>query len=89
MRDPLKPKKNKVAGSEKRKNAPVTEKKTARTADGHYLRFISKMLDEMEKFPEMENFYTIKDSAPTHRPEDNIDGKIERRGYRSIRLLSS
>jgi transposase len=50
------------------------------------MRFISKMFDEMDKLPGIENFYIIMDGAPIHRPEDYIDGMIERRGYRSICL---
>jgi putative N-acetylmannosamine-6-phosphate epimerase len=42
------------------------------------MRIISKMLDEMDKFPEMENFYIVMDNTPIHRPEDDIDGMIER-----------
>jgi transposase len=86
VREPLKSKKIKVAGGKKKKNAPATEKKTTGTTAGHYMRFISKMLNEMDKFPEMENFYIIMDNAPIHKPEDDIDGMIERRGYRSVRL---
>jgi hypothetical protein len=86
VREPLKSKKIKVTGGNKRKNTPATEKKTTGTTAGHYMRFISKMLNEMDKFSEMENFYIIMDNASIHKPEDDIDGIIERRGYRSVRL---
>jgi hypothetical protein len=77
VREPLKSKKIKVAGGKERNNAPAAEKKTTGTTAGHYMRFISKMLNEMDKFPEMENFYVIVDNAPIHKSEDDIDGMIE------------
>ena len=55
IREPLKPKKIKIAGGRKRK-APAGKKMTKGTVAGHYMRFICKRLDEMDKFPENERF---------------------------------
>lgn len=55
------------------------------TVTGHYMRFISKTLDEMDKFPEMNNFYIMMDNAPIHTSQD-ITNMIEARGYRAIYL---
>jgi transposase len=34
------------------------------------LRFVSKTLDEMGKFPEMKGFYLIMDNAPIHTSKE-------------------
>lgn len=87
VNEPLKPKKIKVSSSRKRKNAPAIKKKITGTNTDHYMRLVFEMLDEMDKFPEMESFYIIMDNATIHRLGDGIDGTIERRGYRIIHLL--
>jgi hypothetical protein len=81
---PLKPKKIKIAGGRKRK-APAGKKTTKGTVTGHYMRFISKTLDEMDKFPEMKGFYIVMDNAPIHTSQD-ITTMIEARGYKAIYL---
>lgn len=55
IREPLKPKKIKLAGGRKRKS-PVGKKMPKRTVTGHYMRFIAKTLDEMDKVLEMKGF---------------------------------
>lgn len=84
IREPLKPKRVKVDGSQKRKK-PVAKPLRKGTVTGHYARFISKTLDEMDKFPEMKNFYIVMDNAPIHT-SDSIKNLIEARGYRAIYL---
>lgn len=81
---PLKLKKVKVDGSRKRKK-PLVKKMTKGTVTGHYMKFISKMLDEMDKFLELRSFYVVMDNAPIHTSED-ITRSIEARGYRAIYL---
>lgn len=49
------------------------------------MRFVSKTLDEMDKFPEMTNFYIVMDNAPIHTSHE-ITRMIEARGYRAIYL---
>ncbi|GAA5811717.1 hypothetical protein MFLAVUS_005158 [Mucor flavus] len=76
-REPLKPKKVKVDGSRKRKK-PLSKASRKGTVTGYYMRFISKTLDEMDKFPEMRNFYIIMDNAQIHT-SDIITSLIEMR----------
>lgn len=45
----------------------------------------SKTLDEMDKFPEMRNFYIVMDNVPIYTSQD-ITNLIETRGYRAIYL---
>ncbi|KAG1455878.1 hypothetical protein G6F46_004385 [Rhizopus delemar] len=84
IREPLKPKKIKVDGGRQRKK-PVVKKKAKGTVTGHYRMFISKNLDEMDKFPELRNFYVVMNNALIHISED-ITQLIEARGYRAIDL---
>lgn len=84
IREPLKPKKIKIAGGRKRK-APAGKKTTKGTVTGHYMRFISKTLDEMGKFPEMKDFYIVMDNAPIHTSQD-ITTIIKARSYKAIYL---
>ncbi|KAG1441279.1 hypothetical protein G6F56_011556 [Rhizopus delemar] len=84
IRVPLKPKRLKVDGAKKRKKTPAT-KQSKGTVTGHYLRFISKALDEMDKFPDMKNFYIVMNNVPIHTSKD-ITIMIESRGYRAIYL---
>lgn len=86
IREPLKPKKVKIDGGRKRKK-PAAKKKPKGTVTGHYTRFISKTLDEMDRFSEMNNFYINMDNAPIHTSQD-ITNMIEARGYRAIYLPS-
>lgn len=55
------------------------------TVAGHYSRFLSKMMDEMDRFPEMTNHYIVMDNAPIHGNKE-IEEIIEERGYRSVYL---
>jgi hypothetical protein len=75
----------KIDGGSKRKRQendskkkPVKKGSTA----GHYERFVSNLLDEMDKFSEMLSFYIVMDNAPIHAP--TVDEMIKRRGYRGI-----
>jgi len=65
VREPLKPKKIKIAGGRNRK-PPVCKKMPKGTVTGPYMRFVAKTLDEMDKFPEMKGHYLIMDSAPIY-----------------------
>ncbi|KAG0929919.1 hypothetical protein G6F57_012241 [Rhizopus arrhizus] len=85
IREPLKSKKVKVDGSRKRKKS-VAKKMSKETVTGHYMKFICKTLDELDKVPEMRNFY-IMDNTPIQTSE-NITKLIETRGYRAIHLPS-
>ncbi|KAG1154276.1 hypothetical protein G6F37_009600 [Rhizopus arrhizus] len=53
----------------------------------HYLNFIRKTLNEMDKTPLMNGFYIVMDNALIHTHND-IDKLITLRGYRSIYLPS-
>ncbi|GAA5806894.1 hypothetical protein MFLAVUS_000242 [Mucor flavus] len=80
-----KPKQRRIDGvGRKRKHTPNV-KKSKGTATGHYLNFIQKTLNEMDKTPLMNGFYIVIDNAPTHTHSD-IDELIALRGYRSIYL---
>lgn len=84
IREPMRPKKVKVDGRKKRKK-PAAKNMPKGTVTGHYMRFVSKTLDEMDKFPEMTNFYIVMDNAPIHTSHE-ITRMIEARGYRAIYL---
>lgn len=83
-RESLKPKKVKTDGGKKRKRLTVN-KNPRGTVTGHYMKFVIKMLNEMDKFSEMKGFYTVMDNAPIHTSQD-IRTMIESRGYRVIYL---
>ncbi|KAG1470009.1 hypothetical protein G6F56_002928 [Rhizopus delemar] len=53
------------------------------TTTGHYLNFIRKALDEMDKTPFMSGFYIVMDNAPIHTSKD-VNHLIISRGYRSL-----
>ncbi|KAG2192435.1 hypothetical protein INT46_000767 [Mucor plumbeus] len=84
IREPFKPKLLKVAGAKKRKKVPA-QNLLKGTCTGHYMRFISKIMDEMDKYSEMDNFYIVMDNSPIHTHKD-IDKMIVRRGYRPLYL---
>ncbi|CEG73278.1 hypothetical protein RMATCC62417_08689 [Rhizopus microsporus] len=79
-----KPKQRKVEGGRKRKQTSDT-KRAKGTTIGHYLNFIRKTLDEMDKNPLMKGFFIVMDNVPIHTHKD-IDELITSRGYRSIYL---
>lgn len=85
IREPLKPKKIKIAGGQKRKS-PVGKKMPKRTVTGHYMRFIAKTLDEMDKVLEMKGFYIVMDNAPINTSQD-ITTVIETRGFKAVYIL--
>ncbi|KAG2215958.1 hypothetical protein INT45_010102 [Circinella minor] len=84
IREPMKSKKLKVYSSKRRKQ-PQVKKTHKGIVTGHYMKFISKTLDEMDKFPEMSNYYIIMDNVPIHTSHD-ITRMIETRGYRALYL---
>ncbi len=80
-----KPKQRRIDGvGRKRKHTPNV-KKSKGTTTGHYLNFIRKTLNEMDKTPLMNGFYIVMDNVPIHTHND-IDELITSRGYRSIYL---
>ncbi|KAL1926409.1 hypothetical protein VTP01DRAFT_5738 [Rhizomucor pusillus] len=54
---------------------------------GHYLSFLKATMDEMDKYPCIEDNYLVMDNAPIHKSED-IGEYIESRGYRYAYLPS-
>lgn len=87
IRVPVPPKKMKVVGSRKRKASAPKKPSFGGTNSGHYLNFIKKTLDQMDKYPEMKGFYLIMDNSPIHNKKDgDIDHIIESRGYKCVYL---
>ncbi|KAG2190476.1 hypothetical protein INT47_003004, partial [Mucor saturninus] len=87
IRVPVPPKKMKVVGSRKRKASAPKKPSFGGTNSGHYLNFIKKTLDQMDKYPEMKGFYLIMDNSPIHDKKDgDIDHIIESRGYKCVYL---
>lgn len=87
IRVPVPPKKIKVVGSRKRKATAPIKTSSAGTNAGHYINFIKKTLDQMDKYPEMKGFYLIMDNSPIHDKKDGeIDRMIESRGYKCVYL---
>ncbi|KAG1167311.1 hypothetical protein G6F55_009242 [Rhizopus delemar] len=86
IREPLKPKKAKIDGGRKRKK-PSAKNMYKGTVTGHYIGFISKTLDETDRFPEMNNSYIIMNNVPIHISQ-GITNMIEARIYRAIYLPS-
>lgn len=68
-----------------RERCPQRKKITKGTVTGYYMKLISKTLDEMDRFPEIRNFYIVMGNAPIHTSQD-ITNLIETRGYRAIYL---
>ncbi|KAI9259947.1 hypothetical protein EDC94DRAFT_585388 [Helicostylum pulchrum] len=56
IRVPVPPKKIKVVGSCKRKATAIKKPSFGGTNSGHYLNFIKKTLDQMDKYPEMKSY---------------------------------
>lgn len=84
IREPLKPKKIKFDGSRKRKKLLVKTLPKS-TVTGLHMRFISKTLDDMDKFPEMRNFDIVRNNSLIHTSE-SIPSLIEIRYYTAIYL---
>lgn len=84
IREPLKPKKIKFDGSRKRKKLLVKTLPKG-TVTGLHMRFISKTLDDMDKFPEMRNFDIVRNNSLIHTSE-SIPSLIEIRYYTAIYL---
>lgn len=61
--------------SRKRKK-PLARPSRKGIATGQYMRFISKTLDEMNKFPKMRDDNTVMNNAPIHT-SDSINGLIK------------
>ena len=80
-----KPKRIRVDGAHKRKQ-PQTKKLASKSiVTGHYMIFLQKTVNCMDRFPEMKRFYIVMDNAPIHTA-DEIEEIISKRGYRSIYL---
>lgn len=87
IRVPVPPKKIKVVGSCKRKATAIKKPSFGGTNSGHYLNFIKKTLDQMDKYPEMKRSYLVMDNLPIHDKKDgDIDEIIESRGYKCVYL---
>lgn len=67
----------------RKRKAPGQTKKPASkgTITSHYMKFLEKILDEMDCFPELKDI--IMDNAPIHTA-DQIDEMIVARWYKSI-----
>lgn len=61
---------------------PVAKTMAKGTVAGNYKKFVSKMLDQIDRFPKMRNFYIVMDNAPIHASQD-ITNLIETRDYRT------
>lgn len=55
------------------------------TVAGHYLKFLDKIMNEMDCFPELKDHYIVMDNAPIHTAKE-IDELITKRGHKSIYL---
>lgn len=42
------------------------------TVTGHYLEFLAKTMDEMDKFPELKGHYIVMDNASIHTAKESI-----------------
>ncbi|CEP16413.1 hypothetical protein [Parasitella parasitica] len=73
--------------SKKRKLTGTTKKQTKGTNTNHYANFVSDILAEMDKFPEMKGHFLIMGNAPIHTNKI-IRTMIEERGYRCLYLPS-
>ncbi|OAD65646.1 hypothetical protein PHYBLDRAFT_153339 [Phycomyces blakesleeanus NRRL 1555(-)] len=80
-----KPKQRKVDGVGQQRKQTSNQKRREGAKTGHYLKFIGKTLDEMDKNSCMSNFYIVMDNAPIHASK-TIDELIASRGYRCIHL---
>ncbi|CEP12412.1 hypothetical protein [Parasitella parasitica] len=74
-----------VPPSKKRKLAGGAKQQTKGTVTNHYVNFISDIMNEMDKFPEMKGSFLIMDNAPIHTNKI-IKQMIEERDYRCIYL---
>ncbi|OAD67889.1 hypothetical protein PHYBLDRAFT_68260 [Phycomyces blakesleeanus NRRL 1555(-)] len=72
--------------SEIRKPSNPKKRNAKGTVTGHFMKFISKNSDKIEKFPKLSKFYVAIGNAPTHILEDIVK-LIVTRGYRAIYLL--
>ncbi|KAG1048041.1 hypothetical protein G6F43_009546 [Rhizopus delemar] len=74
-------------GNRKRKAPDGKKKKPASkgTVAGHYLKFLGKIMNEMDCFPELKDHYIVMDNAPIHTAKE-IDELITKRGHKSIYL---
>ncbi|KAG0906821.1 hypothetical protein G6F57_010311 [Rhizopus arrhizus] len=85
LRVAAKPKQRRIDRVGRKRKQTPNVKKPKETTTGHYLNFIRKTLDEMDKNPLMNGFYIVMDNVPIHTHND-IDELITSRGYRSIYL---
>jgi hypothetical protein len=77
-----------LAPSKKRKATGGTKAKESNdggTVTGHYLNFISSVLDVMDRHKQFRGYYLIMDDALIHKHED-IQKHIESRGYGCLYL---
>lgn len=87
IRVPLTPKRIKVVGAHKRKATAVKAKTPGGTNAGHYINFIEKTMDEMDKYPQFKGFYMIMDNSPIHGKNGELSQLIESRGYKCVYVL--
>jgi hypothetical protein len=76
-----------LVGIRKRKTTTIKKRSFGGTNSGHYLNFIKKTIDYLDKYPEMKGFYLVMDNSPIHDKKDgDIDKIIESRGYKCVYL---
>jgi hypothetical protein len=80
-----KPKQRRIDGVGRKKKQTPNLKQLKGIRTGHYLNFIRKSLNEMDKSPLMNGFFIVMDNTPIYTHND-IDRLITSRGYRSIYL---
>jgi transposase len=80
MRLPQKTKRVKVDGARKRKASAPKKKPATGIKTGHFLKFISKVLDNMDKIPNMKGFYIVMNNCSIHTGDEVIE-LITSRGY--------
>ena len=69
----------------RRRKADLQKPKPRGTVTGHYMSFLSKAMNEMDRFPEMKGYYIVMDNTPIYTSQE-ISAMVADRGYRSVYL---
>ncbi|KAL1928080.1 hypothetical protein VTP01DRAFT_2996 [Rhizomucor pusillus] len=73
--------------AQKRKRGGCAGLMNTGTVTGHYLSFLKATMDEMDRYPHMEDHYLVMDNAPIHTSNDIVK-YIMSRGYHYAYLTS-